>query len=85
MNFLKNQLCGDVCGIVNEYLIPSKEDIKLNFNKVIGEINDIVDFVIYHNEENKKYCENELFFNDRYIKYVEESFLSLVFEHIKDK
>ena len=72
---LKNHLCEDVCGIINEYLLPSKEEIKSNFNLVLGEINYVFE----------EYCEDELFCSTNYIDYEQESFLNVMFEHINSR
>lgn len=82
MNFLKNNLCDDVCGIINDYLMTNKDTVYENKKLVIEEIKNVIDLYEYINKYNKEYTENELFFNNNKIDYNEEKFLSVMFSHI---
>ena len=53
MNFLKNQLCGDVCGIINNYLMIEKKTVNENKKLVIKQLKMLIDF----QEADKKYYE----------------------------
>ena len=82
MNILKNNLCDDVCGIINYYLMVNKDTVYENKKLVIEEITNVIDLNEYINQCNKEYAENELFFNNNKIDYYEENFLSVMFSHI---
>ena len=83
MNFLKNNLCNDVCCIINDYLMINKDTVYENKKLVIEEITNVIDLNEYINQCNKEYTQKmNYFFNNNKIDYYEENFLSVMFSHI---